>query len=148
MGTEVQEVNCPFVLVLEVKEWPNKAPTGESRVEATVPASPSSVITAAQSYPLGFASQQFLSLSFSLSLADIFCGGHGAMKRKFSPTGLPKQNFPSDGDDDEDDDDEDAGDDVTAVTLPLSLFLSLCLSLSAQLRDVHRTRDGEYTHLN
>ncbi len=58
MGTEVQEVNCPFVLVLEVKEWPNKAPTGESRVEATVPASPSSVITAAQSYPLGFASQQ------------------------------------------------------------------------------------------
>ena len=90
----------------------------------------------------------FLSLSFSLSLADIFCGGHGTMKRKFSPTGLPKQNFPSDGDDDEDDDDEDAGDDVTAVTLPLSLFLSLCLSLSAQLRDVHRTRDGEYTHLN
>ncbi len=35
-------------------------PTGESRVEATVPTSPSSVIKAAQSYPSGFASQQGL----------------------------------------------------------------------------------------
>ena len=44
-------------MVLEVKDGRTMAPTGESRVEATVPTSPSSVITAAQSYPSGFAFQ-------------------------------------------------------------------------------------------
>jgi hypothetical protein len=66
LGTEVQEVNCSVCFGFRSKRWPNNG--ADRRVQGrgaqiTVPTSPSSVITAAQSYPSGFESQQVMSLS-------------------------------------------------------------------------------------
>ena len=63
MGTEVREVNCSVCLVLEVKDGLNDGADGRVQgrgAQITVPTSPSSVITAAQSYPSGFASQEVI----------------------------------------------------------------------------------------
>ena len=59
-GTEVREVNCP-VRLRSKRKWPENRADGQGEgrgAQITVPTSPSSVITAAQNYPSGFASQQ------------------------------------------------------------------------------------------
>ena len=61
LGTEVQEVSCSLCLVLEVKNGRIMEPTARPKTGQGAPTSPSSVITAAQSYPSGFASQQVMS---------------------------------------------------------------------------------------